>query len=194
MTGEHYQLSQNVHTDRAYFFHPILQWGHYRALIAQELVRVLLEGGIDLQRDIDVLVATGIAAMQICCTLQHFVGLQQKRLIFIERDGKNTVLGHGFSFAQDERVLLVQFAAVRYRTIRATIKAIHEYGDRTGVQPCVVGFAVLFDRSPNRDWERDFAAFRKAALFREPLRAYRSGKSCPLCRAGVPLVDLRGAT
>jgi len=196
VTGEHYQISGRIHTDRAYFLHPILQWGSHRELLARELVRVLLEKDIDVQRDIDVLVATGITAMQICCTLQHFIGLQQKRLVFVERERGKIELRRGLSFRQDERALLIHFAAVRYRTICATINAIHEFGDRTGIQPCVVGFAVLFDRSPEgSQWEQNLVAFKRVALFREPLRIYPTDKKrCSFCKQGIPLVDLRGAT
>jgi len=196
VTGEHYQLSGRIHTDRAYFFQSILQWGHHRELLARELLRVALERGVDMQRDVDVLVATSMTAMQLCCTLQHFVGFQQKRLMFVEGEGDKTILGRGFSFQQDERAFLVHFAAVRFRTIRATIKAIHEFGDRTGIQPCVTGFAVLLDRSPEGfRWEMDFVSFRRVVLFREPLRLYSADRRrCTLCKKGIPLVDLRGAT
>lgn len=196
VTKEHYQLSGRIHTDKAYLLHPILQWGSHRELLARELLRVLLTKGINIQRDVDALVATGITAMQLCCTLQHFIGLQEKRLVFVEQDRGRVTLGRGFAFLRDERVLLVHFAAVQYRTIRATIKAVHEWGDRTGIQPCVIGFAVLFDRSPEgSQWENDLAAFKHAALFREPLRIYPADKRrCKLCKLGIPLVDLRGAT
>ncbi|OHA04187.1 MAG: hypothetical protein A3J58_01150 [Candidatus Sungbacteria bacterium RIFCSPHIGHO2_02_FULL_52_23] len=196
VTKEHYQISSRIHTDRVYLLHPVLQWGSHRELLAHKLIEDLLIGGIDLQRDVDVLVATGIAAMQICCTLQHFIGLQEKRLIFIERERNGISVGHGFSFRQDERILLVHFAAVRFNTIRETIKAIHRYADETGFQPCVIGFAVIFDRSPeNSQWEKGLGTFRKVCMFREPLNVYPADKRrCPLCKMGIPLVDLRGAT
>lgn len=193
-TGCHYQLSNAIHTDKVHLFSPVLERSPNRKRFAERLLQRMWEKDIDPRRHIDVLLGTGIAAMPLVYTLQDSGALEHTRAMYMgERDGE-LVLGPGFSFRQDERIFLVHLAAVSFRTIKRTIHAIHAFADETHIQPCVEGFAVLIDRSPEGfEWKRDFASFKYVVGIRSPIIAYPAdAEKCPLCLKAIPLVDLRG--
>lgn len=193
-TGRHYQLSNTIHTDRVYLFAPVLERSPNRKRLAERLLRCLWEKEINPRTEIDVLLGTGIAAMPLVYTLQDLGSLEHTRAMYMYERGRELALGPGFSFRRDERIFLVHLAAISFRAIRRAIEAIHAFADQSGVQPCVDGFAVLIDRSPeNTDWERDFVAFKRVVGIRSPITAYPADKHrCPLCQKGIPLEDLRG--
>lgn len=194
VTGCHYRISQTIHTDKVHLFSPILERSPNRKRFSERLLQRMWENDIDPRRDIDVLLGTGIAAMPLVYTLQDMGALEHTRAMYLqERDGELS-LGPGFSFRQDERVFLVVLAAVSFRTIRRAIDAVHGLALQTGIQPCVEGFAVLIDRSPEKsEWERDFASFKRVVGIRSPITAYPADESeCPLCKTGIPLKDVRG--
>ena len=111
------------------------------------------------------------------------------------RDGKTMVLGQGFSFQNNEKVVVVHFAGASFNGLRRAIEAIHRFGDETGIQPCIKGVVVLIDRSPiGSNWENDFLTFQRIVAIRSPLIAYpASNGKCALCLEGRSLVDLSTA-
>lgn len=196
ITGAHYKISEQIHTPNAYSFFPIFEIGPNREQFGSRVLEVMEEQCLDPRRDIDVLVATSAAAVQFTCTLQHFRAMRHTRNMYVER-GRNgkIVLGHGFSFRPDDKVVVVHFAGASFNGLRAAIEAIHRFGEETGTQPCIVAVVVLIDRSPaGSRWEQDFLVFKRIIAVRSPLIAYPvvDGK-CSLCREGVSLIDLSGA-
>lgn len=194
VTGRHYQLSNRIHTDRVYLFSPVLERSPNRKRLAERLLQRIWEKDIDPRADIDVLLGTGITAMPLVYTLQDMGALEHTRAMYMQERGREFSLGCGFSFRQNERIFLVHLASISFRTIRRVIRAVHEIAEKSGVHPCVDGFAVLIDRSPeNTDWEQDFIAFKKIIGIRSPITAYPADKrKCPWCQKGIPLEDLRG--
>jgi len=193
-TGCHYQLSDNVHTAKAYLFPPMLERATNRKRLAERLFRGMWESDVNPREDINVLVGLGIAAMPLVYTLQDMGALEHTRAIYMEERNQEMVLGPGFSLRENEKVFLVHLAAVSFRRIWRAIGAMNCLAEKTGIQPCVQGFAVLIDRSPDdSSWRRDFCAFKKVVGIRSPIVAYPAAPLlCPLCLKDVPLVDLRG--
>jgi len=196
VTGEHYKISELIHTPEAYLFLPTLQTGPNREACGRALLAVMERDGMDPQREIDALVATSTPAMQIACTLQHFRALRDTRVMSVERNTNGEmILGRGFSFRRNERVLVVHFSGSSFHGLQSAIDAIHRSGEKPDAQPCIVGVAVLIDRSPaTSDWQKRFALLKRIIVMRIPLIAYHVfDGQCSLCREAVPLVDLSGA-
>ncbi len=196
VTGQHYMISEKIHVPDAYSFFPIFETGPNREQFGSRVLEVMEEQGIDPRRDIDVFVATSAAAVQFACTFQHFRAMRHTRIMYVER-GRNGVmsLAHGFSFKNDDKVVVVHFAGASFNGLRAAVDAINRSADETGIQPCIVAVVVLIDRSPaGSRWEQDFLPFKRIVAVRSPLIVYPVvDGQCSLCREGVPLVDLSGA-
>ena len=191
-TGSHYQLSENIHTEKAYLFPPMLERATNRKRFAERLHQGMLKKGVNPRGDIDVLIGLGIAAMPLVYTLQDMGVLEHTLAMYMEERDNEMALGPGFSLRLNEKVFLVHLAAVSFRRIRRSIDAVHALAEKTGIHPCVEGFAVLIDRSPaGSEWERDFLSFKRVVGIRSPIIAYPDN-ACPLCAMDVPLVDLRG--
>lgn len=189
-TGVHYRLSR-FHTDTVHLLSPVFCRGPNRGKCARCLLDAMRKQGINPQ-DIDILLGTGIGAMPLVYTLQHFESLEHTRAMYMERrDGGVSAVGNGFSFKKDERIFLIHPAGVTYHRIRQTIDAVYAAVPLAG-QPCINGFAVLIDRSPDDAvWKKNFAAYQYAVGIRSPINAYPSDPYlCPLCLQNTPLVDI----
>jgi hypothetical protein len=197
-TGSHYKVSEDTHTPQAYMFPPIFETGPHREAFGRRVLAVMEERGIDPVLDINVLVATSMPAMQFAGTFQHFRLMRHTRLMFMEqaRAGENMKLGPGFAFGENEKIAVVHFAGTSFNQLRRAINGIYEWGCINNIQPCVVALIVLIDRSPEGSaWEEYFPIFKRIVAVRSPLIPYEAVEGvCSLCREGVPLIDLTGAS
>lgn len=190
-TGEHYQLSR-FHTNTCYRLSLAIGIGGNREVFSRRLVDETEESHIDVG-EINVLVATGIDAVLLAGTLQHFRAFKkQPRLTYVyERNGV-LALREGFVFEKDEKVLVIHVAAIRFQRIAWTIDLIQRSVSDLGQQPCVEGFMVLLDRSPmGLDWRTPLCAYKSVIGVRKPIDPFPTNpKMCPLCIQGIPLGDL----
>jgi len=190
-TGEHYQLSR-FHTNTCYRLSLAMGIGGNREVFSRRLVDELAASRINAE-EVSALVATGIDAVLLAGTLQHFrVFKRQPCLTYVyERDGA-LALREGFVFEKDEKVLLVHVAAIRFQRIARIIDLIQSSVSGSDQQPCVEGFMVLLDRSPvGLDWRAPLCAFGSIVGMRKPIDAFPTNpKMCPLCVQGIPLGDL----
>ncbi len=142
-----------------------------------------------IPKDIDILLGPAMGALPLIYTLQHFLGFEHTRAIFVERgaDGK-FMLGRGFSISPEANIFIVDDVLTTLGTIRDTIKAVNKTCSVFGWNACFVGFAAMIDRSSeNQKFDIIAPTLKHVSVIRDPLIAYQA-TDCPYCKDNVPLV------
>ena len=98
------------------------------------------------------------------------------RGIFAERVADSLALRRGFTFAQGERVLVIEDIVTTGKSTRETIDVARQAGAE------VVGAAALIDRSAGVEFDVPWVALARLAL-----PTYDPAQ-CPLCESGTPIV------
>ncbi len=103
------------------------------------------------------------------------------RGIYAEKEGNERVFRRGHPIVPGDRVLIVDDIITTGGSILEVIKAVQKVGGT------IVGAGVLVDRSP----EEINLGIPFFSCLRTTTKTYQPD-SCPLCKAGIPLVRLGG--
>ena len=145
------------------------QFAPFNRKLCYEIVRHYLE------LDIHVVVAASTAAIPVAVE----VGRQlEARAIFVARGGAEPMLFDGFELHEGERAVIVQGLLESDEELEGASRLLRRANAR------LVGVGSIVDARPAR---KRFT-YKDVAAIQLPRERYPSS-SCPLCAAGVPLVE-----
>jgi orotate phosphoribosyltransferase len=124
---------------------------------------------------VDVVVGPAMGGILFAYEVARALGA---RAIFTEKSDGGMALRRGFDIAPGERVLVVEDAVSTAGSVRRLLDAI------ASRRPDIVGASVLVDRSGGRA----DPGVPMRAVVRLDVGMW-DPEACPLCRAGVPLVE-----
>lgn len=164
----HFKLSSGLHSDKYLQCAKVLQHPEISEKLCKELAAKLK--GIK----IDVVIGPAMGGIVIAYELARQLGA---RGIFTERVDDKVQLRRGFELMPGERCLIAEDVVTTGKSTKEVIAAIEESGAK------IAACACLIDRSGGKaDFGVPLAAMAvvNVAAYDEP--------SCPMCKAGLPLV------
>ena len=165
----HFKLASGLHSDTYFEKFQVLQYPWYVEKLCGEMAGRFQDDGIQL-----VLGPTTGGVL-----LAYEVGKQLcTRGIFAEKGDGGRVLKRGFKINPGERVLVVDDVLTTGGSVWDTIEVLKKEGGT------LVGVGLLVDRTGG---ETNFGV-KTEALLSLKVDKYQQDE-CPLCKAGVPLVE-----
>jgi len=168
----HFQLTSGLHSDRYFQCAKVLQYPHYTELLCGEIAQEFRHRGIE------VVIAPALGGIIV----GQEVGRQlRSRTLFTERKDGQMQLRRGFQIQKGEKVLVCEDVVTTGGSVLEVIEIVRGLG---GV---VSGVASIVDRSGGKvsfPLEGDASFF---SLMQMEVVAYPP-ESCPLCKAGIPVV------
>jgi orotate phosphoribosyltransferase len=166
----HFRLTSGLHSDLFILCAQVQQYPRETERLARAMAEPFRDRGIT--------VTVGAAVGGIILAYEVARALDA-RAVFAEKDGAGgMVLRRGFTLRPGERALVVEDALTTGGSVRAVLQTVRASGAE------VVGVAALVDRTGG------------SVAFDVPLHALLTLRAaawapdaCPLCRAGVPLVE-----
>lgn len=166
----HFRLTSGLHSDLFLLCAQVMQHPDHAARLAEAIAEPY-HG----QR-VETVIGPALGGIILAYEVARHLGA---RAIFAEKSGGAVmVLRRGFTLDPGERVLVVEDALTTGGSIRKVIDVVHAAGAE------VIGAAVLVDRSGGR---MDLGVPVRSLLTLEV--SSWDADHCPLCRAGVPLVE-----
>lgn len=166
----HFLLTSGRHSDLFLLLAQVMQHPAHAARIGAAMA-ARIRGA-----DVEVVVGTAVGGIILAHEVARHLAI---RAIFAEKSAAGgMVLRRGFSLRRGERALVVEDALTTGGSIRKVVEAVRAQGAE------VVGVAVLVDRSGG---SADLGV-PVHALMTLPAASW-APEECPLCRAGVPLVE-----
>lgn len=166
----HFRLTSGLHSDFFLLCALVMQHPERAAALAAAMA------GPYRGERVDAVIGPAVGGIILSYELARHLGA---RAIFAEKSaGGAMVLRRGFTLVPGERVLVIEDALTTGGSIRKVIDVVR------AARAEVVGAAVLVDRSGGRV---DLGVPVRSLLTLE-VNAWEPGQ-CPLCRAGVPLVE-----
>ncbi len=168
----HFQLTSGLHSNQYFQCAKVLQYPEHCELLCGELAQHFRDASLD------VVVAPAMGGIVVA----QEVGRQlHKRTMFTERKDGEMLLRRGFEIKRGERVLVCEDVVT---TGGSVLEVINIVGRNGGV---VAGVGYIVDRSGGRvQFPIGPGGKQRSVLTMDVVSS--TPESCPLCRAGVPVV------
>jgi orotate phosphoribosyltransferase len=164
----HFLLSSGRHSDTYFQCARLLQFPDLARELGAALARRFASENFDL------VVSPALGGILIGHEVARAIG---RRFVFTERKEGTMMLRRGFTIEPNEKALVVEDVVTRGTSVREVIAVIEREG---GI---VTGLGAIVDRTgPDVELPLPVAALARVEV------VTHDAESCPLCRAGEPLV------
>lgn len=167
LTG-HFLLTSGRHSDRYFQCAKVLQYPEYTEMLCK-MIADNFKGA-----EIDTVIAPAIGGLVVG---QEVARLLNKRFIFAEREDGKLALRRGFSFEQNEKVLVCEDVVTTGGSVFETIDIVKSNKAE------VVGVGFIVDRSNGKV---NFG-YPQFSTLKMDVVSYQPDE-CPLCREDIELV------
>jgi orotate phosphoribosyltransferase len=167
LTG-HFLLTSGRHSDRYFQCAKVLQYPEY----TEQLCKMIVDNFKNAE--IDTVIAPAIGGLVVG---QEVARQLNKRFIFAEREDKKLTLRRGFTFDEDERVLVCEDVVTTGGSVFEVIDIVNNNKAK------VVGVGFIVDRS-NGNVNFGYPQF---STLKMEVVSYLVDE-CPLCREDIELV------